>query len=385
MASDDTTIDIVLRGADAPGGQAQAGTPGAVRPGGDTSEPKGQAHSLLQDLFRTIANAIGIETPGQRVERLSETEDKLRQLRETDTPLKRFLRGEEPPELFKRRKEPTESHTTVQATTADLPPIKVKDSTVGSSPEIPPVGQATATAAKTMTEELPGIGSAADVAGAAETGTGALEAIGAGSMFGPEGLAVGVAIAALTYSFHKLADTVESLDAGLLNMASSLRRFSAPVAQAEAEANVRRIQMELQRGEKIGEGLADYVTSRSKLDMAIENLKTEFAQLYLPIMRRLVDLGTAAVDILGDILSWANTIVSVLKWPEEKISGLVNYLIGGLIDAFKEWWYGEKPIKKGRLETEVEDFLNYEKTWRRMFPNHKHPVNRRPVPRGGVF
>jgi hypothetical protein len=112
------------------------------------------------------------------------------------------------------------------------------------------------------------------------------------------------------------ADAVKQVTDSLLVRAKELGQFSAPIAVAEAMAEVRQVFADLHEGQKIGTDLARLIDAQSRLNANLQELFTP--------------LKAALAQFLADVLERANTIVEFLNNNKDALVAMGKGVIGAL-------------------------------------------------------
>lgn len=162
-------------------------------------------------------------------------------------------------------------------------------------------------AAKTLAGTLPGqVGSSAQtVVAGAQKGVAAVEAASSiATVAGVEGMAeiaavawpVAAAIGAIgataglaSYGLKKVADSAEEYS-------KRLTPYSAPLAQASAEAQISQVLNDLRRAQLIGTDLAKFTTAQSNLSQAWQDQVVNILQSFLPVINRIAEFLTKVLD-----------------------------------------------------------------------------------------
>lgn len=132
---------------------------------------------------------------------------------------------------------------------------------------------------------------------------GGLAGVGAGSLaaglsaLGPVGMGVAAALAAVTVAGTALVESFKAVSRQADVLTTSIRDVSPDVMQAEAIADIRMLMLQMGRAQRLGPALAERVTAKSNLDIAIENLRTEFMEPLLPMITSITENITLLVQL----------------------------------------------------------------------------------------
>lgn len=118
---------------------------------------------------------------------------------------------------------------------------------------------------------------------------------------------LGVFMVGLGESGKALTQLMQAVDA----TAKHYEQYSAEVAMAAARAEVRQTTRDIRRANRLGAGLADYVTAKSKLENDVEDIKAALLEMLLPLI-------TNIVNGISDSIHGTEKIVTVM--------GLLNRL-----------------------------------------------------------
>lgn len=168
----------------------------------------------------------------------------------------------------------------------------------------------------------PAAGGAATTGAAAAGGVAAGEAAAGGTAAGGAAMAavanpVGIAVAAAVVSIGALAFGAKLLDDKFQGLADTLTDWNGDLLSVQATREVRMMELEQQRANRLGGDLANIQEAKGNLDEAMYRLQTEIYDLLLrtlgPTLETLINTGVAGVE--GVALIKESVDVAISKIP----------------------------------------------------------------------
>lgn len=140
--------------------------------------------------------------------------------------------------------------------------------------------------------------------------TGKLKAMGAAVMplLGKLGK-FGAVVATVTKGAAFLAESFAKLDRFLTRAGEEIQAFAPEIIVEKVNRSIMLLEKRMERADEVGEQLADYEKSRTRLIMAVEDFKTKFIKIVTPF-------ATLVMDALGSVL---NAIIKMSKWIRKSL------------------------------------------------------------------
>lgn len=134
--------------------------------------------------------------------------------------------------------------------------------------------------------------------GLAGAGLGTLIAPGIGTIAG--GVLGSIIGDKFSASITGVVDILLSIDQGIQSLGISLRPFSPDIIAASVEASLDRLESRFKQAEELGPLIADNIQARSEFELAVRDLGTELAKLFLPTLTGLTNIGTKIVESIDE-------------------------------------------------------------------------------------
>lgn len=159
--------------------------------------------------------------------------------------------------------------------------------------------------------------------GADKLGSALQTAAGSAGALGPVLNVAGKALGPLGAAASAATGAFQSLVGGLDQAVNKLAPFSASLSVAQANAEVRQIERDMQRADKLGPELANFVDAKSNLKEDATDLLYSIIEPFIPIATDVLgflrtvlewfryEVPNAAIDVINLIISALNAIIEI--------------------------------------------------------------------------
>ena len=168
--------------------------------------------------------------------------------------------------------------------------------------------------------------------------------MGSSTGLGVGGLAAGVFLGTMATTVVSVAiSSIKNLYDSVVNKVresiDQLKNYSGTVAQAVAQAEIRRVNVQLERDSRVGADIATFVEQSSRQETAIEGIWTTLIRAFAPVINDIQALMTAFLEAFKDFATpLGETIREMYREYRKGIANLTGWVIdsGWLPELLKD-------------------------------------------------
>lgn len=151
------------------------------------------------------------------------------------------------------------------------------------------------------------------------------------------------ALGLLNPAFGMLTKGVKLADAEFTAMAQKLKNFSPALSQQATQNSINRLNQNMQQGQRLGGGLAQYEKQKGRIEIAAGNIQADVISLFLPIATGIANSIATMMEILSAISA---VIVKGFKAMGELVQLIIDNVpflkrmlgfVGSIDGWIKQW------------------------------------------------